>query len=88
LRPQRSGTICNECNAWRCRQLGTIPNPKRRRNLRTTPTTFGWYDNANREGKSANATMQNSPYAPGINAFNAVLKGWRDAGELAGMALS
>jgi hypothetical protein len=31
--------------------------------------------------------MQNSPYAPGINAFNAVLKEWRDAGDLAGMAV-
>ena len=46
--------------------------------------TPGYY---NREGKSANANMQNSPYAPGINAFNAVLKEWRDAGDLAGMAV-
>ena len=47
--------------------------------------TPGYY---NREGKSANANMQNSPYAPGINAFNAVLKEWRDTGDLAGMELS
>ncbi len=47
--------------------------------------TPGYY---NREGKSANANMQNSPYAPGINAFNAVLKEWRDEGELAGMELN
>ncbi len=46
--------------------------------------TPGYY---NREGKSATANMQNSPYAPGINAFNAVLKQWRDEGDLGGMAL-
>jgi hypothetical protein len=32
--------------------------------------------------------MQNSPYAPGINAFNDELKRWRDAGDLEGMKLS
>ena len=47
--------------------------------------TPGYY---NREGKSAGANMQNSPYAPGINAFNALLQQWRDAGELGGMALN
>ena len=47
--------------------------------------TPGYY---NREGKSAQANSQNSPYAPGINAFNAVLKEWRDKGDLEGMELS
>ncbi|HTK96914.1 MAG TPA: hypothetical protein VL379_02730, partial [Pseudomonadales bacterium] len=46
--------------------------------------TPGYY---NREGKSANANMQNSPYAPGINAFNALLKDWRDADTLDGMTI-
>ena len=31
--------------------------------------------------------MQNSPYAPGINAFNALLKDWRDADTLDGMTI-
>jgi hypothetical protein len=31
--------------------------------------------------------MQNSPYAPGINAFNTLLADWRDKGDLQGMAL-
>ena len=47
--------------------------------------TPGYY---NREGKSGQTNMQNSPYAPGINAFNAILKQWRDKGELEGMTLS
>ena len=46
--------------------------------------TPGYY---NREGKSAGANMQNSPYAPGINAFNALLKEWRDADTLDGMTI-
>ena len=46
--------------------------------------TPGYY---NREGKSAAANMQNSPYAPGINAFNALLKDWRDADTLDGMTI-
>ena len=45
--------------------------------------TPGYY---NREGQGSGGNMQNSPYAPGINAFNALLKQWRDAGELEGMA--
>jgi cyclohexanone monooxygenase len=46
--------------------------------------TPGYY---NHEGKSAGASMQNSPYAPGINAFNALLKEWRDADTLDGMTI-
>ena len=46
--------------------------------------TPGYY---NREGQGR-ANMQNSPYAPGINAFNALLKSWRDNGDLEGMTLS
>jgi cyclohexanone monooxygenase len=46
--------------------------------------TPGYY---NREGQSGQSNMQNSPYAPGINAFNDLLQRWRDAGDLAGMTL-
>ncbi len=46
--------------------------------------TPGYY---NREGKGTGGNMQSSPYAPGINAFNALLKEWREKGELEGMAL-
>jgi len=47
--------------------------------------TPGYY---NREGTvKSGATRQNSPYAPGINAFNALLERWRQAGDLDGMAL-
>ena len=46
--------------------------------------TPGYY---NREGKGTQGNMQNSPYAAGINAFNALLKGWREQGDLAGMEL-
>ena len=46
--------------------------------------TPGYY---NREGKGAQGNMQNSPYAPGINAFNALLKEWRERGDMDGMAL-
>lgn len=46
--------------------------------------TPGYY---NREGQGT-SNMQNSPYAPGINAFNALLKKWRDSGDLEGMTLS
>ena len=35
--------------------------------------TPGYY---NREGQGS-TSMQNSPYAPGINAFNALLAAWR-----------
>jgi cyclohexanone monooxygenase len=45
--------------------------------------TPGYY---NREGQGR-SNMQNSPYAPGINAFNALLKEWRDGGDLEGMEL-
>ena len=44
--------------------------------------TPGYY---NREGHPTTANAQNSPYAPGINAFNGVLKAWREQGELEGM---
>ncbi|MEZ5556993.1 MAG: NAD(P)/FAD-dependent oxidoreductase [Pseudomonadales bacterium] len=48
--------------------------------------TPGYY---NREGTTGSgASMQNSPYAPGINAFNALLEGWRERGDLQGMTLS
>ena len=47
--------------------------------------TPGYY---NREGTTSEGTsMQNSPYAPGINAFNTLLADWRDKGDLQGMAL-
>jgi cyclohexanone monooxygenase len=46
--------------------------------------TPGYY---NREGHPTTANTQNSPYALGINAFNGVLKQWRDKGDLAGMDL-
>jgi cyclohexanone monooxygenase len=45
--------------------------------------TPGYY---NREGQGR-TNMQNSPYAPGINAFNALLAEWREAGDLNGMTL-
>jgi cyclohexanone monooxygenase len=45
--------------------------------------TPGYY---NREGQGR-SNMQNSPYAPGINAFNALLAQWREAGDLDGMTL-
>ena len=47
--------------------------------------TPGYY---NREGSTANVSMQNSPYAPGINAFNALLQQWREKGDMSGMELS
>ena len=48
--------------------------------------TPGYY---NREGTTGEgASMQNSPYAPGINAFNSLLRSWRDKGDLAGLSLS
>ena len=46
--------------------------------------TPGYY---NREGQGTGANMQNSPYAPGINAFNALLQQWREQGDLEGMEL-
>ncbi len=45
--------------------------------------TPGYY---NREGQGS-ANMQNSPYAPGINAFNDLLAAWREKGDLDGMSL-
>ncbi len=48
--------------------------------------TPGYY---NREGTTTSgASMQNSPYAPGINAFNDLLKAWRDNGDMEGMTLT
>ena len=46
--------------------------------------TPGYY---NREGKGTQGNMQNSPYAPGINAFNALLREWRERGDMDGMEL-
>jgi cyclohexanone monooxygenase len=46
--------------------------------------TPGYY---NREGQGRGASMQNSPYAPGINAFNALLAKWREQGDFDGMTL-
>ena len=48
--------------------------------------TPGYYNREGQVGKGA--SMQNSPYAPGINAFNALLAAWRDAGDLDGMTVS
>ena len=47
--------------------------------------TPGYY---NREGKGTGSNMQNSAYAPGINAFNQLLQEWRMQGRLEGMTLS
>ena len=48
--------------------------------------TPGYY---NREGAGRQSgASQNSPYAPGINAFNALLATWRGKGDLEGMELS
>lgn len=46
--------------------------------------TPGYY---NQEGQGNRGNMQNSPYAPGINAFNKLLKDWREQGGLEGMEL-
>ena len=46
--------------------------------------TPGYY---NREGKGTQGNMQNSAYAPGINAFNALLAQWREQGDMQGMEL-
>ena len=48
--------------------------------------TPGYYNREGKVGRGAN--MQNSAYAPGINAFNDLLQAWRDQGELDGMTLS
>ena len=48
--------------------------------------TPGYYNREGQVGKGA--SMQNSPYAPGINAFNALLAAWRDAGDLDGTTVS
>jgi cyclohexanone monooxygenase len=47
--------------------------------------TPGYYNREGTVGRGAN--MQNSPYAPGINAFNDLLQAWREQGDLAGMTL-
>jgi cyclohexanone monooxygenase len=47
--------------------------------------TPGYY---NREGAGTGGSMQNSPYAPGINAFNSLLAQWREQGQLEGMDLA
>ena len=48
--------------------------------------TPGYYNREGTVGRGAN--QQNSPYAPGINAFNALLASWRDQGNLDGMSVS
>ena len=47
--------------------------------------TPGYY---NREGTASQGTRQNTPYAPGINVFNNLLKDWREQGDLEGMVLN
>ena len=47
--------------------------------------TPGYY---NREGQVSQRSLQNSPYAPGINVFNSVLAAWREKGDLEGLELS
>ena len=46
--------------------------------------TPGYYNN---EGKGE-PVLQNSPFMPGINAYNALLAAWREKGEMDGMAVS
>jgi len=48
--------------------------------------TPGYYNREGQVGKGV--SMQNSPYAPGINAFNDLLARWREAGTLDGMTLT
>ena len=48
--------------------------------------TPGYYNREGQVGKGV--SMQNSPYAPGINAFNDLLARWREAGTLDGMILA
>ncbi len=48
--------------------------------------TPGYYNREGQVGKGV--SMQNSPYAPGINAFNDLLARWREAGSLDGMTLA
>ena len=48
--------------------------------------TPGYYNREGQVGKGV--SMQNSPYAPGINAFNELLARWREAGTLDGMTLT
>jgi cyclohexanone monooxygenase len=47
--------------------------------------TPGYY-NAEGKGRSS-AGNQNSPYAPGINAFNSLLADWREDGQMSGMEI-
>jgi len=47
--------------------------------------TPGYY---NREGQPTTANVQNSTYVPGINAFNKLLKDWREAGTMDGVELN
>lgn len=47
--------------------------------------TPGFYNN---EGKPRSGGLVHQQFAPGVNAFNAVLADWRDEGELAGLDLS
>jgi cyclohexanone monooxygenase len=47
--------------------------------------TPGYYNREGQLGEGANP--QSSPYAPGLNAFNALLERWREQGDLQGLAL-
>ena len=46
--------------------------------------TPGYYNN---EGKhrEVTATLASDAYAPGVNAFNALLEEWRETGDCAGL---
>ena len=46
--------------------------------------TPGYY---NHEGQPDDAALQNTPYPGGINEFNAMIRKWREAGELGGFSL-
>ncbi|HEY4345156.1 MAG TPA: NAD(P)/FAD-dependent oxidoreductase [Parvibaculum sp.] len=47
--------------------------------------TPGYYNN---EGKNKNGAVTSESYAPGINAFNALLAEWREKGDLDGLHLT
>lgn len=66
-------------DAWVQEVIATT-NPMR--NSFFAECTPGFY---NDEGKKEN--LQNLPYGPGINAFNSLLEGWRESGNLEGLSL-
>ncbi|MEM8563844.1 MAG: NAD(P)/FAD-dependent oxidoreductase [Pseudomonadota bacterium] len=65
--------------AW-VQEIIATTNPVR--NAFLAECTPGFY---NQEGKSEN--LQNISYGPGINAFNQLIRQWREAGDLAGLEL-